>query len=75
MVEFLDTMLSPDNIEITLAEIAVEPGCKIDGLTIKEANEKYQFGALIVSVIEAGHNVLINKASANTAIKAGHKLI
>lgn len=75
VVEFLDTMLSPDNIEITLAEILVEPNCKIDGLTIKEANEKYQFGALIVSVIEAGRRVLINKASANTIIKAGHKLI
>ena len=75
MVEFLDTMLSPDNIEITLAEIAVEPDCRIDGLTIKEANEKYQFGALIVSVIEAGQKVLINKASANTLIRAGHKII
>jgi voltage-gated potassium channel len=75
IVEFLDTMLSPDKIEITLAEIAVEANCKIDGLTIKEANEKYHFGALIVSVIEAGSKVLINKANANTVIKAGHKLI
>ena len=75
VVEFLDTMMSPENIEITLAEILVEPNCRIDGLTIKEANEKYQFDALIVSVIEAGHKVLINKASAETVIKAGQKLI
>ncbi len=75
VVEFLDTMLSPDNIEITLAEILVEPNCNIDGLTIKEANEKYQFGALIVSVIESGKAVLINKANANTLIKGGHKMI
>jgi voltage-gated potassium channel len=75
VVEFLDTMMSPENIEITLAEILVEPNCRIDGLTIKEANEKYQFDALIVSVIEAGHKVLINKAGAETVIKAGQKLI
>jgi voltage-gated potassium channel len=75
VVEFLDTMLSPENIEITLAEILVEPNCKIDGLTIKDANEKFQFGALIVSVIESGKKILINKASANTVIKAGYKLI
>ncbi|MBN1299001.1 MAG: potassium channel protein [Actinobacteria bacterium] len=75
IIEFLDTMLSPDNIEITLAEIIVSPGCKIDGLTIKDANAKYQFGALIVSVIEAGQKVLINKANANTLIKGGHTLI
>ena len=75
IVDFLDTMLSPENIEITLAEILVEPGCKIDGLTIKEANEKFQFGALIFSVIESGQKIIIKKASANTVIKAGHKLI
>ncbi len=75
VVEFLDTMLSPENIEITLAEIMVETKCKIDGLTIKDANEKYQFEALIISVIESGKKVLINKANANTIIKAGHKLI
>jgi len=75
VVEFLDTILSPENIEITLAEIIVESNCKIDGLTIKDANEKYKFGALIVSVIEVGKKVLINKVNANTVIKAGHKLI
>lgn len=75
VVEFLDTILSPENIEITLAEIIVEPGSKIDGLTVKDANEKYKFGALIISVMEAGKKVLINKADANTMIKSGHRLI
>lgn len=75
VVEFLDTAQSPENIEITLAEVRVESNCKIDGLTIKDANEKYKFGALIVSVIEEGSTVLIKKASANTVIKAGQKLI
>jgi len=75
VVEFLDTILSPENIEISLAEILIKPNCKIDGMTIKDANEKYKFGSLIVSVIELEKKVLINKVNANTLIKAGHKLI
>jgi voltage-gated potassium channel len=75
VVEFLDTMMGPANIGITLAEIAVKQNCKIDGMTIKEANEKYHFGTLIVSVIEEGKKVIINKANAETLIRAGSKLI
>ena len=75
VVEFLDIAQSPENIDITLAEIRVGSNSKISGLTIKDANEKYKFGALIVSVIEEGSTALIINASANTVIKTGQKLI
>ncbi|MFC2159888.1 potassium channel family protein [Actinomycetota bacterium] len=75
VIDFLDTLLSTEDIEISLAEIEIEPGSKIDGITIKEANQLYQFEAMIVSIIEKSHKVMVNKASANTLIKAGHKLI
>jgi len=75
VIEFLDTLLSTEDLEISLAEIEIESGSKIDGTTIKEASQMYQFGAMIVSVIEKGQKVLVNKASGSTLIKAGHKLI
>ncbi|MCL6086838.1 MAG: potassium channel protein [Actinobacteria bacterium] len=75
IVDFLDSILSTEEIELSLAEIEVKPECRIDGMTIKEASEKYQFEALIISIIESGQKVMINKASPNTIIKGGHKLI
>lgn len=75
VVDFLDTLLGTEELEVSLAEIGVEPGSKIDGKTIKEASQLYQLGALIVSVIEKGQKVIINKASGNTLIKDGHRLI
>jgi voltage-gated potassium channel len=75
VIDFLDTILSSGELEISLAEITVNPSCKIDGITIKEASEKYQFGALVVSVVEVGDKVLVNKAGADTVIKSGQKLI
>lgn len=75
VIDFLDTLLATEDIEISLAEIEIEAGSKIDGITIKEASQLYQFEAMIVSIIEKGHKVMVNKASASTLIKAGHKLI
>ena len=75
VVDFLDTLLGTEELEISLAELEVKPGSKMDGITIKEASQKYQLGALIVSVIEKGHKVIINKATGNTLIKSGHRLI
>ena len=75
VVDFLDTLLGTEELEVSLAELEVEPGAKIDGITIKEASQKYHLGALIVSVIEKGLKVIVNKANGNTLIKAGHRLI
>jgi len=75
VVDFVDTLLSTEDIELSLAEIEIEPGSRIDGSTIKESNHIYQYDALIVSVIEKGQKVMVNKASGSTLIKAGHKLI
>jgi voltage-gated potassium channel len=75
VIDFLDTLLSTEDIEISLAEIEIEPGSRIDGITIKKANQLYQFEALVVSIIEKGHKVTVSQVSASTLIKAGHKLI
>ncbi|MHB1347857.1 MAG: potassium channel family protein [Candidatus Humimicrobiaceae bacterium] len=75
IVDFIDSMLSVENIEISLAEIEVNPNCLLDGLTIKEANEEFELEILIISIIESGRKILLNKASASTIIKGGHKLI
>jgi len=75
IVDFIDSMLSVENIEISLAEIEVTPNCLLDGLTIREASEKFGLEVLIISIIESGRKILLNKASTSTIIQRGHRLI
>jgi len=75
VVDFLDTIMKAENIEIRLAEIEVKPGSRIENLTIREANEKYKFEALIISILERKEEIYFNKPGADTKIKAEQKLI
>jgi len=73
--DFFDTLMQTEEVEMNLAEIEIQPKAKIDGLTIREAGEKFGIDALIISVLEKGEKFSVNKASGNTLIKAGNKLI
>jgi voltage-gated potassium channel len=73
--DFLDTIMQTEEAEIKLAEIEVKPKSRIDGITIRESGEKYGIEALIISVIEKGEKISVEKASGNTDMKAGHKII
>lgn len=75
ITDFLDIIMKAENIEIRLAEIEVRPGSRIENLTIREASRKYEFGALIISILEEKGRISFNKPSADTKIKAGQKLI
>jgi voltage-gated potassium channel len=73
--DFFDTVMHTGETEIRLAEIDIKAGSKIDGLTISEAGNTYGIDALIISVLEKGEKISVNKASGATLISAGHKLI
>lgn len=73
--DFLDTIMQTEEAEIRLEEIEIKPKSRIDGLTISEAGGKYGIDALIISILEKGEKISVNKASGNTLISAGHKLI
>ena len=73
--DFLDTLMQTEEAEINLAEIEIEPKSRIDGITISESGKKYGVEALIISVVEKGEKISVKKASGNTDMKAGHKII
>ena len=73
--DFLDGITRDKTIELELAEIEIYPKSKIDNITIREAGEKYGFGALIISVVDSGDKLSIIKASGDTVLKGGQKLI
>jgi Trk K+ transport system NAD-binding subunit len=67
--------MQTEEVEMNLAEIDIQPRSKIDGLTIREAGERFGINALIISVLEKGEKISVDKASGTTIIRAGHKLI
>ncbi len=73
--DFLDTIMQTEEDEIGLAEIEITPNSRIDDTTISEAGKKYGIEALIISVIEKGEKISVKKASGNTNMKSGHKII
>jgi voltage-gated potassium channel len=73
--DFLDGITRDKTIQLELAEIEIYPKSKIDNITIRDAGEKYSFGALIISVVDAGDKLSIIKASGDTVLKEGQKLI
>ena len=73
--DFLDTLMQTEEAEIKLAEIEIKPKSRIDGITIGESGKKYGIEALILSVVEKGEKISAKKASGNTDMKAGHKII
>jgi voltage-gated potassium channel len=73
--DFLDTIMKVEESEIKLAEIEIKENSRIDNMTIKEAGEKYGIEALIVSVIEKGEKISVKKASGDTIMKHGHRII
>jgi len=73
--DFLDMIMQTEEAEIRLEEIEIKPKSRIDGLTISEAGREYGIDALIISVLEKGEKISVNKASGNTPISARHKLI
>lgn len=73
--DFLDTIMQTEENEIKLAEIEIKENCRIDGINIREAGEKYGIEALIISVIEKGEKISVKKASGHTNMKQGHKII
>jgi len=73
--DFLDTIMQTEEAEMKLAEIEIQPKSRIDGLTISQAGEKFGIDALIISVLEKGETISVNKASGSTLIKSGNKLI
>ncbi len=73
--DFFDTIMQTEEAEIRLEEIEIKPKSRIDGLTISETGKKYGIDALIISVLEKGEKISVNKASGDTLILSGHKLI
>lgn len=73
--DFLDTIMQTEEDEFRLAEIEIRPKSRIDGITIAESGKKYGIEALIISVIEKGEKISVKKASGNTDMKSGHKII
>jgi len=73
--DFLDTIMKTEENEIKLAEIEIKENSRIDGINIREAGEKYGIETLIISVIEKGEKISVNKASGNTNMQHGHKII
>jgi len=73
--DFFDTIMQTEEAEISLAEIEIKPKSRLDGLTIGEVGKKYKIDALIISVLEKGEKISVNKASGNTLIGSRHKLI
>jgi voltage-gated potassium channel len=73
--DFLDTIMKTEKSEIKLAEIEIKENSRLDGKSISEAGKKYGIEALIVSVIEKGEKISVKKASGNTDIRHGHKII
>lgn len=73
--DFLDTIMKIEENEIRLAEIEIKENSRIDGISIKEAGARYGIEALIVSVIEKGERISVKKASGDTNMKHGHKII
>jgi len=73
--DFFDTLMQTEEAEINLAEIEIKPKSRINGLTISKAGNKYGIDALIISVLKKGEKISVDKASGNTLIKVGYKLI
>ncbi len=73
--DFLNTIMETEENEIKLAEIEIKENSRIDGISIREAGGKYSVEALIVSVIEKGEKISVKKASGDTEMKSGHKII
>jgi len=73
--DFLDTIMKTEENEIKLAEIEIKENSRIDGINIREAGEKYGIETLIISVIEKGEKISVNKASGNTDMRHGQKII
>jgi len=73
--DFLDTMMKAENAEIRLAEIEIKPKSKIENMTIGEASKKYEFGALIISMLKKEEKFSFNKPGAHTKLEPGQKLI
>jgi len=73
--DFMDTVIKVEESEIKLAEIEIKENSRIDNITIREAGEKYGIEALIISVIEKGEKTSVKKASGDTVMVHGHKII
>lgn len=73
--DFFDAIMHTEGAEISLAEVEVKPGGRLDGLTVSEAGKKYEIDALIISVLVKGEKISANRASSDTLISSGHKLI
>ncbi len=73
--DFLDTLMKTEEVEMQLAEIDVKQNSRLDNKTIKEAVKKYAIEGLIVSILESGKKVSVRKASGDTKISSGQKLI
>jgi len=73
--DFLDTVMQTEELEMKMAEIDIQPGSSLDSLTIKEADDKFDIQSLIISVIKKDGKLSVGKASGDTLMKAGHKLI
>jgi len=73
--DFLDTIMKTEEDEIRLAEIEIKPDSRIDNITLSEAGKKYRIEALVISVIEKGEKISVKKASGNTDMKSGQRII
>jgi len=73
--DFLDGIIKTETLEMELAEIEIKNGSKISNMSIKDASKKFDFGALIISIVGSGDRLSLTKASGNTILKDGQKLI
>ena len=67
--------MKTEESEIKLAEIEIKENSRIDGISIREAGGKFGIETLIVSVIEEGEKISVKKASGDTEMKSGHRII
>lgn len=75
ITDFLDIIMQTEENKIRLAEVEIDSNSRLDGITIREAGKKHEFGALIISVTEKGEKISVQKASGDTTMKSGYRII
>ncbi|MGB9613249.1 MAG: potassium channel family protein [Candidatus Margulisiibacteriota bacterium] len=73
-VEFLDTVLHSENVEMEMRELLVSEGCALAGKTLEEAEIRQRSGAYIAAIRKAG-GVFNLQPTAGSKMEAGDILV
>ena len=74
VVDFVALATGTDNLELSMEEIAVSPGCALANRTLLDANLRQRFGVIVVGIQHADGKMDFNPPPENT-IKAADKLV